>query len=292
MRKGPMSDRRRLVFLCLLFISRPHCAVSPYSLHSDLDYSLVGTAAALRGYAEWVDHVRYRDTTDFRSLERNDVNPFDRWAIGFYSKSLDRASTVLTAAEFGVPILINAWDIKSGKEARYGILTDFILYAEVYLFSSSLAIYAKGLEIHPRPLAFTSNAPESERRSGDARSSFFSAHTTSAFASAVFTGYTFQLKHPGTPLVPWVWGGMLGAASTVGALRIYSGKHFPSDVLMGAAVGTLFGYGIPRLHLNKVSKEINKENSGESGRGVWRMDFALAVTPNLESPMPLLCLHF
>gem|GEM_PF-6713488 len=33
--------------------------------------------------------------------------------------------------------------------------------------------------------------------------------------------YTFQLKHPDSPLVPWVWGGMLGTAATVGALRIF-----------------------------------------------------------------------
>lgn len=267
-------------------------ALSPYSLHPDLDPYLAGAGVASRGYAEWVDRVRNRDTTDFRSLDRNAINPLDRWAIGYYSRPLDMASTLITAGEFAVPILINAWDIKAGKEARYGVLTDFIIYSEVYCFSSSLAIYAKAFKVHPRPLAFTPNAPESERRTGDARSSFFSAHTTSAFASAVFTGYTFQLKHPNSPLAPWVWGGMLGAATSVGALRIYSGKHFPSDVLMGAVVGSLFGYGIPRLHLDKVSKEINKENSGAIRGPGWRMGLAIGLSPELDSPMPIISVRF
>lgn len=253
-------------------------ALSPYSLHPGVDYPLASSGVALRGVAEWIDAFRYRDSTDFASLSPDEVAPFDRWAIGYYSRPLDRLSTLLTAAEFTVPVAINAWDIASGKEARYGVLTDLIIYSEVYCFSSSLAIYAKALRWHPRPLAFTDNAPDAERRSGDAGSSFFSAHTTSAFASAVFTAYTFQLKHPDSPLVPWVWGGMLGTATAVGALRIYSGKHFPSDVLMGAAVGGLCGYVIPRLHLNPVAKTINEISPGAPG-AARRWELHLALIP-------------
>jgi hypothetical protein len=32
--------------------------------------------------------MRYRDTTDYRELDRRDFNPFDRWAIGYYSLPL------------------------------------------------------------------------------------------------------------------------------------------------------------------------------------------------------------
>ncbi len=188
---------------CALLASSALSALSPYSLRPEQDLYLVGAAAAARGYAEWLDIVRSRDTTDFRNLDRNTINPLDRWAIGYYSRPLDQASTVLTAAEFGVPVLINLWDIKTGKEAPYGVLTDFVIHTEVYGFSSSLAIYAKALRLHARPLAFTSHAPESARRSGDARSSFFSAHTTSAFAAAVFTVIP---SNSSIPIRPWCLG--------------------------------------------------------------------------------------
>jgi membrane-associated phospholipid phosphatase len=277
--------------LLILLCARSFGALSPYSLQPGFDYSFAGAGLALRGYAEWVDHVRYRDTTEFRTLDRRDIPAFDRWAIGYYSPRLDEASTVLTALEFAVPVAVNLWDMKTGQEARYGIVTDLVIYSEVYCYSSSLAIYAKALTIHARPLAFTPAAPQSERAAGDARSSFFSAHTTSAFASAVFTSYTFQLKHPDSPLVPWVWGGMLTAASTVGALRIFSGKHFPSDVLAGAIVGSALGYGIPRYHLNKVAKEINKEES-RTGAAHWRLEPALVRASSGDLPMPGLALRF
>lgn len=38
-----------------------------------------------------------------------------------------------------------------------------------------------------------------------------------------------------------IWEGALGTTTTVGALRVASGKHFPSDVLDGATVGSVVG---------------------------------------------------
>jgi membrane-associated phospholipid phosphatase len=42
-------------------------------------------------------------------------------------------------------------------------------------------------------------------------------------------------------------------AATVGTLRVLSGKHFPTDVLTGAVVGSALGWLIPELHRNKGS---------------------------------------
>lgn len=266
-------------------------AVSPYSLHPHLDYPLLLSGAALRGAAEGVDRLRYRDSTDYARLSRGEVGPYDRWAIGYYSRSLDRWSTALTAAELAVPVALDAGEMLAGTEARFGVVTDLIIYSEVYLYSSSLAVFAKALRWHPRPLAFTPHAPEPERRASDAGSSFFSAHTTSAFASAVFTGYTFQLKHPDSPWVPWVWTGMAGAAATVGVLRIASGKHFPSDVAAGALVGGLAGYGIPRLHVNPAAKAIDKATSSAEKEPAVRFALAPVLLPE-PGLVSLLIAHF
>jgi len=37
-------------------------------------------------------------------------------------------------------------------------------------------------------------------------------------------------------------------ASTVGYLRYEAGVHFPTDILIGAIVGSAIGYAIPYLH--------------------------------------------
>ena len=43
----------------------------------------------------------------------------------------------------------------------------------------------------------------------------------------------------------WVWGGCLTAAATTGYLRFAAGRHYPTDILVGAAMGAFVGYLVP-----------------------------------------------
>lgn len=60
--------------------------------------------------------------------------------------------------------------------------------------------------------------------------SFPSGHTTTAFAAAVALGALF-------PRARWL---LLALAAVVGATRVLLGSHYPSDVIAGAALGSLF----------------------------------------------------
>jgi membrane-associated phospholipid phosphatase len=82
---------------------------------------------------------------------------------------------------------------------------------------------------------------------GDNRyQSFFSGHASDAFAAAtVFTAETAR-RNPG-----WEWpvGAVLyGSAALVGVSRMYNNKHWATDVLAGAALGTLVGLQVVRFH--------------------------------------------
>ncbi len=39
-----------------------------------------------------------------------------------------------------------------------------------------------------------------------------------------------------------------------GVLRVWSGNHYPSDVIAGAAVGSFIGWLVPRMHKGKESR--------------------------------------
>jgi membrane-associated phospholipid phosphatase len=82
----------------------------------------------------------------------------------------------------------------------------------------------------------------------DARESFFSGHTSTTAAFAFSTAKIWSDHHVGSRWQPWVWVGAAAVPLTTGILRIRAGKHFPSDVLAGMAVGALCGWLVPELH--------------------------------------------
>ena len=85
--------------------------------------------------------------------------------------------------------------------------------------------------------------------SADARASFPSGHSSMAFASATFTAsvLTSTYSWP-TGVDAGVWAITLGAASATAIGRVKAGKHFPSDVLVGALIGGAIGLLVPTCH--------------------------------------------
>jgi membrane-associated phospholipid phosphatase len=255
------------------------------------DYPILGAGLAAAASGLYVERRIASRSFDPYGYRREDIPAYDRWAIGFYSKPLASLSDFLIVADGLAPLAFTGLEVRGGNESLKEAWADLVLYGEVAAYASAISLYSKTSRLHPRPLAFTGEAPRSERESGDARSSFFSEHTTGAFAAAVFTGYVFQLGHPESPWMPWVWAGALGTASGVGALRVLSGKHFPSDVLAGAIAGAAVGYAVPRLHLRRAPKPESKaKDSGSSGffRG---LEMGAALHPADLSPMLLFTLH-
>jgi membrane-associated phospholipid phosphatase len=82
-----------------------------------------------------------------------------------------------------------------------------------------------------------------------ATSSFWSGHTAGAFAAAGLScAHHAYLHLYGDPTADALGcAGMITLASTTGVLRLVGDRHFASDVLVGAAVGFGFGYGLPVL---------------------------------------------
>ena len=89
---------------------------------------------------------------------------------------------------------------------------------------------------------------QTQKQRGEAAMSFYSGHVSVVFAVATAYSRLLMLRRPTSPwIVPsWVLGQALGAGFAL--LRVVSGSHFPSDVLVGAATGVGFGLLIPWLH--------------------------------------------
>ena len=81
---------------------------------------------------------------------------------------------------------------------------------------------------------------------------FPSGHTSSAFATATSIAITTKKWYIAVPALAWSAG--------VGYSRIYLGQHYPSDVIMGALVGSssalIFHWATKQLAKRKKSKTI------------------------------------
>jgi membrane-associated phospholipid phosphatase len=77
----------------------------------------------------------------------------------------------------------------------------------------------------------------------DANLSFYSGHTNLAFAVAVASGTVASMR--GYRLAPVVWATSLPWAAVTGYLRIAADRHYLTDVLTGALIGSAVGFLVP-----------------------------------------------
>jgi membrane-associated phospholipid phosphatase len=93
-----------------------------------------------------------------------------------------------------------------------------------------------------RPYAWQGR-PELAASPRDQNLSFFSQHTTFAFAVAASS--TTLLAEQGDPHAAWFGATAFTAAGLTGYLRMAGRQHYLSDVLIGAGVGTFVGWAVP-----------------------------------------------
>jgi membrane-associated phospholipid phosphatase len=69
--------------------------------------------------------------------------------------------------------------------------------------------------------------------------------------SAGFLTTTFLTEYPDSKWKLPVVSGAYALAVAVAASRVFSGSHYVTDVIAGAALGSLYGYLVPLLHIRK-----------------------------------------
>ncbi|HEX4338183.1 MAG TPA: phosphatase PAP2 family protein [Polyangiaceae bacterium] len=84
--------------------------------------------------------------------------------------------------------------------------------------------------------------------------SFFSGHSAFSFAGAAVVCMD-HIKHEllGEPWDTLSCAGGYAVAATTATFRVVGDVHYATDVISGALVGTLIGYGVPMLHYAHVN---------------------------------------
>jgi membrane-associated phospholipid phosphatase len=171
--------------------------------------------------------------------------PMDEAAKGNFSASAAHVSDVLVGAAVLMPLALQAgqgFDAATGRRA--------LIYGETLALSLALNGATKVLVGRPRPYTYNPD-PRVEAYAaaerGDARRSFYSGHASTAFAAGVSGATLFAASTDDVRARTAVWATSLLLAGATADLRVRAGKHFPSDVLVGAVVGAGVGWLVPAL---------------------------------------------
>lgn len=219
---------------------------NPFTFSAPRETALLATGLA--GHLVGDYRLKRLAPTRPEERDRSDLSPLDRWNAGTWNPHADAASDLLAWGIGGGMIWVDAWHLARGTSSRRPLLEDALILAQAYAWNSAINLNVRATRVHPRPFVYGSAAPEAERTKGEAAGGFYSGHASAAFLGAVYLASVYPLRHPEFEHAGWLWTGSLAAAAGAAALRVASGKHFPSDVIAGAAMGSLIGMGFVQLH--------------------------------------------
>ena len=120
-----------------------------------------------------------------------------------------------------------------------------LIFAEAISWTGVATELTKRAVDRPRPYTYGTGVTGDP----DDALSFFSGHSSITSVSTFTLVRTLDLTHDLSTGQRWAaYGGAGLATAVVAGLRVAAGKHFPTDVLVGATVGTCAGLVVPTLH--------------------------------------------
>ncbi|WP_020567380.1 phosphatase PAP2 family protein [Neolewinella persica] len=188
------------------------------------------------------------------------INAFDRLGSNYELGNSRKLSDYGLYAGVALPGLLI---LDKDTRGDFGKIT--LLYAETMMVAGGLTNITKAGFARPRPYVYGPDwVPGTELKSGD-QAAFVSGHTSLSAAGSFFFARVFSDYHPDSKLKPYVWGLAATVPAVTGYLRIRAGRHYPTDVIVGYALGATVGYLVPKLHKKPILPKGMRINAGATG---------------------------
>jgi membrane-associated phospholipid phosphatase len=242
---------------CLAFWSGHAAAqAAPASERSGKYYALHGgIVGGLLGASAVVHFLGYPDSagSDF------DWFPGDKGLRGRRSAAAVNLSNEVIALTVAEPVFLQLGQGVDAHFANFGVV-----YAEALGANLLLNGLAKVAFRRPRPYSY-GLPPKDDPDLLDRNVSFYSGHSSTAFVSAVSGGLIFAESAPNQASRCVVWGTQLALAGATANLRVVAGKHYYSDVVVGALIGSGLGIALPVLHGARYAPKPSEYAAGGGG---------------------------
>ena len=234
--------------LCIFVIKNVFTqSTFPYQFSIHKETTLLSVGIGFTAYGWHIGKkVNGLTVNQLNLLNVEDIHPrTDRSAARRWSPAAAKWSDRLLVVAALPPVMLTG--SKAGDSWRQGGGVA-LMGLEALMLSAGLTNTVKNLVLRPRPYAYQSNVPLAVRLEADTRRSFFSGHTSTVAVASYFTAQVYADLYPDSRWKPWVWTGAATLPLAVGIQRYRAGKHFPTDILVGYAVGALCGVLTPYWH--------------------------------------------
>lgn len=235
-----------LLFLLLLsfFQASAQDNGGVHSWDGKLDGGLLGGGAISFGLSRHLQKkVPLLTDEEILKVDPLRVNPIDRIATRNYSPRSQKISDILLRTSAAMPVALL---LDKNSRDELGIVS--VMLVETTLINNGITGIFKGSFQRKRPYVYNATAPLLLKKEQNARYSFFSGHSSNSAAYSFFAAKVFADNNPDSKLKPYVWGAAIALPVGTSLFRVKAGKHFPTDVVVGYAVGATLGWLIPELH--------------------------------------------
>ncbi len=242
---------RTLVLLFFSALSLNAIAQVPYRITMRTDAPVYGASLAMLGANAYLGSR----LTAFTESELNALTPptlpaWEALALNRWNEGAAKRSDVVLFAAFGTAGMVLLAQTPKNTFVRDGLVLGS-LWFQTNLSTLMLTDLVKNSLRRNRPFVYNAQAPLIDRMEPDARKSFFSGHASMTACNTFFAAKIWSDMHPNSKLKPWVWTAAAAVPAYAALQRVQAGKHYPSDVIVGLAVGAAMGYLIPQIHLTR-----------------------------------------
>lgn len=179
------------------------------------------------------------------NLNRKEVLKFDRFSTYQWSPKLSKVSDIVAISSVLMPISL-MFDSKMRKD----ILPISNTTIQSMLLSQAICNSTK-LTQRKRPFLYNEKLDFKDKTNRENNLSFFSGHTTWVSSLSFSTAFAYSTYHPNSQYKPIVLGTAFVLPAVQGYLRVKSGKHYPSDVIVAYIVGLGSSFLMHQIHLKK-----------------------------------------
>lgn len=163
-----------------------------------------------------------------------------------FSSASANLSDKLLALDVMMPVFLQ---MSGGFDTSMG--NAMLIYGEAHAFNLLASSTAKIIVRRPRPYTHSQDPRVREfmdRQGSDAYASFYSGHASTAFTAAMAGSLLYSARTDEPVARHTVWGFSFLLAGMTAQLRVRAGRHYRTDIWLGALSGLATGFLVPALH--------------------------------------------